>query len=423
MQIKRFTFWTALLLSAAMFWGCGSNGGGGDSLSDNQNPVDPVTGISFVMSTGCIDCHEGFAWSDEEVSAFLQGKHVIHSDHINAESGEECLACHDPIGDGAGLAGLIDSENVPAEGLAAVGCENCHGAGAEHYGHGPMPYPTPNYEVCAKCHDTLPDSHLPHHPEANNIGTKFADSAHAGSGDRNEAICVKCHTDEGGRAYKEVVSVAALETVALPRQSASPVQCRTCHDPHNAGALLKPEVSEGHGDSEEVVESSEYATCSNCHQAHDAQLGVDVTQLAGSESSDGASGDLIYHAGRYERVISSTHYDDPATSYENGDAKIEGYTMDPTNDHVCRDCHDVHSTDLTYNREWATSGHAGGLLLAKQAANADNHTFEGAVAYRAAGATDETSNGGFTHYDWDAKDRQSCQMCHTATGFVIQQVG
>ncbi len=403
--------WLVLLVAALaglVLWGCGSSGGsGGSSVTDSSGGVDPA-GNAVVGTSACISCHESLSWSAEAVADYLAGKHVIHSDHITAASAAECLECHDAYGDGAGLEDLIDAADVPADGLAAVGCENCHGGGGEHFGVGPMPVAKPGIDACATCHDTLPESHLSHHPEADNISSRYVESRHYTASVRNEALCSKCHTDEGGRLYKNVSTRTQLEATVLPVASNEAVQCRTCHNPHNAGGLLMEEV-EDHGT---VVASAEYATCVTCHM---------------SDRDDPADAEWMYHQDAYFRIISDTHYDNPETA-----DVVEGYVVDPLSERACRDCHDVHSvmeirserdTD-TINDQWAESGHAGNIGTVKKAvaqeyADLDqNRTIAQTLAIKAAGATDESSHGGFTHYDWDAGNRQSCQMCHTTTGFV-----
>lgn len=399
-------------LALMTLWGCGSSrdSGGSTTTSNVDLGTDQTTGLAYVGAATCIGCHQGFSWSAAAVQNYLEGKHVIHSDHINAASGD-CLKCHDPIGDGPTLESLISAANVPAEGLAAVGCENCHGAGGQHYGVGPIPAAEPDFNACGKCHNAEMD-HNAYHPEGDNILEDYVASPHAASGDRPQAVCAKCHTDEGGRLYRNVNSRSRLETVVLPVENASAIQCRTCHDPHNPNKLLL-EAVEDHGT---VTASAEFATCTNCHQRPDAQMAVDglgapvITQLDGSTSTDGASGDFIYHATRYTRIIASTHYDDPATANI-----IEGYVVDPTNERACRDCHNVHASDTTINEQWAGSAHGGHLLTAKEAVGADSHSAAGAVAYREAGTTDAEAPA-WTHYDWDAANRQGCQRCHTATG-------
>ncbi len=304
---------------------------------------------------------------------------------------------------------MIDPANVPAEGLAAVGCENCHGGGGEHFGVGPIPIAKPGISECATCHDN--DIHHTYHPEADFIASKFLESRHYTASVRNEAICSKCHTDEGGRLYKNVSTRTQLEATVLPVSSDEPVQCKTCHDPHNAGGLLMDAV-ESRGN---VIASAEYATCATCHM---------------SDREDPADNpEWLYHETVYYRVISDTHYDDPATP-----DIIEGYVIDPTNERACRDCHDVHSVmeiradddsssfSNTINDQWSKSPHGGfiGDVKLETAEAYDdmdkNRTAEQLTAIKEAGTTDAIS-AAWTHYNWDDTDsRGNCQECHTTTG-------
>lgn len=416
-------------LVLATLWGCGSNmDSGGDQTQGAAGSFGTDgAGIKYVGASTCISCHEGFSWSEEAVAAYLEGKHVIHSDHITAASGT-CLECHDPIGDGRTLEGLIDADDVPAEGLAAVTCETCHGAGGEHYGAGPIPNASPDFNACGQCHNSDMD-HNAYHPEADNIVEDYTASAHrGGNGERNTTKCTKCHTDEGARAYKNVMTSVGLDSAVPVVDVASPIQCRTCHDPHNPGELLKPATVSRTG---AVTGSAEYNTCTNCHQKHNAAVGttvvssgVDVT----AGTTDGSSGDVLYHTKRLERMISDTHNDDPATGYGKETNLIEGYAMKASSERVCRDCHNVHSGDLTINREWAASAHGGHILHAKEEAieSTDEETLEQTKAVIAAGSDSEA----WAHYDWDKtfkadgtdagtlpdKDRADCQRCHTSTG-------
>lgn len=407
---KKLAFVVASIFLSTL-WGCGSNmDSGGDSTAGGVDFGKDPAGVAFVGAGTCIGCHKDFSWSADVVADYLAGKHVIHSDHIDQKTAKAqgCSQCHDPIGDGPTLEKFIDPANVPAGGLAAIGCENCHGAGGEHYGIGPIPTPIPDYNACGQCHAVIPDNHLVYHPEANNIVTKVQASGHFTQGLRGGVICAKCHTDEGAKLYRDVDTVARLETLVLPVENPSPIQCRTCHNPHNAGELLEAAITSGSS-----AASAEYRTCTNCHQAHDVTVVGPVDQLAGSTSTDGASADgsVIYHAARWNRIIASTHYDKPATT-----GVIEGYTMKKTNERACRDCHDVHLADITINQQWANSAHGGHILEAKEAAAAPGlETVEEVAAIQSAGATDATAPA-WVHYDWDSSSRQSCQRCHTATG-------
>nr|WP_320049729.1 multiheme c-type cytochrome [uncultured Desulfuromonas sp.] len=410
MKVKQWFSFFVVLCSILLLTACGSNSGSGGDQSaapaEDDLGSDTETGIQYVGTATCIGCHEDFSWSAEEVSEYLTGKHVNnYAGHYGYEYmvTEGCVDCHDPVGDSPEMMTLLDNPD-----LVTVGCENCHGAGGEHYGVGPIPVAEPGIDACAKCHDQLPDNHLEHHPEANFIATNFVASRHYTASVRNEAVCSRCHTDLGGRLYKDVTNKAQLEASVLPVESDEPVQCRTCHNPHNAGGLLFEEV-EDHG---HVVASGEYATCTSCHM---------------SDSVTPDDEEWMYHEDVYYRIIADTHYDDPSTT-----SVVEGYVINPLNERACRDCHDVHSVEEirsssdtdTINDQWSYSGHAGKIGVVKKAvatAYSDmdlNRTLDQTLAIRESGASDDSSNGGFTHYDWDAGDRQSCQKCHTSTGFM-----
>ncbi|MFA5701418.1 MAG: cytochrome c3 family protein, partial [Desulfuromonas sp.] len=379
MKVKQWFSFCALLCSILLLSACGSNSGSGGDQSAGPAEGDLGTdtaGIKYVGSAKCIGCHDDFSWSTEIVDAYLMGKHVIHSDHITAaDKVNGCLVCHDPIGDGPLLEAFIDAANVPTEGLAAIGCEACHGAGGDHYGIGPMPIAKPGIDACAQCHDKLPEGHLVHHPEADMISSNFVESRHFTASVRNSAVCSKCHTDVGGRLYKDIKTKTQLNLLVMAVDSTEPVQCKTCHDPHHAGGLLM-EASRN--------SSSEYETCVTCHM---------------SDRDDPADLEWMYHENVYYRVITDTHYDDPATL-----DVIEGYAISKLNDRACRDCHDVHSvkeiqrdTD-TINDQWARSRHAGEIGIVKKekaeeyAADNMDRTTEQTVAIKEAGVLGNESS-------------------------------
>lgn len=444
-MFKRILVLVFAVLLSATFWGCSSNRDSSDrQVTGDELGNDPVTGVAFVGATTCIGCHEGFSWSSQEVADYLAGEHVIHSEHIAADADPECLGCHDPIGDGPALESLIDEADVPAGGLAAVGCENCHGAGGDHFGVGPIPVSRPSIDECGKCHGALPESHLAFHPEADNIAPNFKLSQHFDASLRNSPICSRCHTDEGAKLYKDVTTRDQLMTVVLSVESNEKIQCRTCHNPHNAGGLLFEDV-ESRGN---VIATAEYATCTSCHMSDKAAVvaSEDVDE-DGNLLPDFDQTELMYHETVYYRVLTDTHYDDPETT-----DTIEGYVVDPLSDRACRDCHNIHTVEEiradddsrnfsnTINDQWSKSAHGGfigeiKLAVAEFYGDAlddvppgldKNRTIEQMIAIKEAGVTDEEA-AAWSHYDWDAttefdvddgivNDRASCQMCHTATG-------
>ncbi|PLX95418.1 MAG: hypothetical protein C0621_03625 [Desulfuromonas sp.] len=393
--------------------GCGSNRESNFSSNTEAESLGAsAAGVSLVGSDVCIECHAGFSWSAQEVDKYLAGKHT--NNHAGSAYGFDymeanaCTECHDPIGESLGK---TDNDGVDQ---VVVGCENCHGAGGEHFGVGPMPNPLPGSDTCGECHNTLPESHLPHHPDADSIYERYAASAHAGSAgpDRSEYSsdesklnghmgdhlpfghsCVKCHTHEGAIEYLEVDD--ATEISAIDDGSGklyTSMQCKTCHDPHEAGKLLEPAVHEEHPVyaedgtldhlEETTISSAQYNTCVNCHEHEDFHLGKNVTWS-----------------------MLETHGDD-ATSNNT----IEGYVIDETAEDACSACHDVHSADTTINAQWAKSGHAAEIAIFKEEEGPDGAI---SMAYE----EERHSVIAFTEFNFafDA-DRESCQRCHTTTG-------
>lgn len=523
----------AVSLFAAALYGCGSSESGADQtigeptaqkgavsgvkvtlpangqdvlLSKNDTlaqvtQADPTQAITVIGDDQCINCHQGLnlggGITPEVVSNYLVGEHVIHSTHITEEEARTsgCYVCHDPITDGPLIEKYVadPATNVPADGLAAITCQVCHGAGGQHYGTGPMPDPIPDANVCGQCHDkqwtdtttmipltpggttteslaAISGSHVNFHPEGYAIYSDYESSAHAGSINSHVILddnptsvntpCARCHTDQGGREYKGIDTVAGLGAVQ-PVINASPVQCRTCHDPHGPdnqpNSLLMQRTTGS---------SAEYNTCTNCHQGQNAvplTAGeVDIPFQGGTVSysvSATLQQQIIQHADRYNHTITYNHYDDPGTNSTSAELPppnfepniIEGIVIDqagdvvnqtnasPTSDEQprsCRPCHNVHSASLTINHEWANSAHSAKIAVFK--ANADNgeNTAANARAVKAAGPTENYPQdpalaayaAPFVHYDWDDTDgagingaggeesRAACQRCHTATG-------
>jgi len=342
MMKKHYLTWLAIPLLLTMFTACGSNRETDGMIATTPDlGVDTQTGIAYVGTGTCINCHESLSWSSELVAEYLEGIHVVnHATNYGytymVENG--CVECHDPIGDSPVMTWIKGTEVV------TVGCENCHGAGGEHYGVGPMPEPTPAAATCGECHSTLPSSHLVYHPEADNIIEDYNASPHAvsindhnyvdGSDTDVRARCAKCHTDEGAKLYKDIqgdhLVIESLDSNPSVAD-ATPVQCRTCHNAHSPSQLLLESTTDGSG---AVVASAEFRTCTNCHQSAEAYHDPATNPY-------GALGE----------IITDTHFDDGL------DAVYTGYNIDPSNDRACRDCHNVHAADTTINNQWAASGH------------------------------------------------------------------
>jgi hypothetical protein len=139
--------------------------------------------------------------------------------------------------------------------------------------------------------------------------------------------------------------------------------------------------------------SSEYMTCTNCHQTSDAYHGENSAYEWSGHSVGSGTLDT-------SRIIYDSHFDDETTT------DIEGYNIRSSNDRSCRDCHNPHNADKTINVDWANSSHGGHILETTQ--DPTTHKYN----------VTETEGPAFVHYDMKASNRQACQRCHTSTGFM-----
>lgn len=366
----KIAFLLAALFSAALLWGCGSSGGSGaeqtpDTAQTGLFGADE-NGIRFTGAVGCIACHQGLAFSSEAVDRYLQGKHVVHGAQITAAAPAACLSCHDPIGDSHTIERFVPAASIPAGGLAAVGCENCHGAGGNHFGIEPLPNVTPDFTVCGKCHNAGqpagPAAHVG--TSAGGILENFQGSRHADSvRGAASALCSRCHSDEGFR--QNFAATAGLEAqqftaflggVAAPA-APSPVQCRTCHDAHSGELRTAATVDAA---TTAVVFSQEFNLCTSCHQVFltatpDAVSGTFSYQVDTTKTHFLASGHPTATA-----LIEDTHFANPAALIP-----VVGYNINAAAGNACTACHDPHGASRfaqveasTIATDWGTSGHA-----------------------------------------------------------------
>lgn len=286
---------------------------------------------------------------------------------------ESCVPCHDPNMDSQYVAALA-ATGAPGGSLTprpVVGCEACHGSGDGHINASfAVPYPTPDYERCGQCHNSDFD-HNQFHPEADNLVEDYRGSKHNRSLNPFSSLpvaplCAACHTDEGARTYVDT-DWTAVPAGDPPVSDAHPVQCRTCHDAHDPGKLYASTSGTG---------SEEFRLCNRCHLLDD---------WAGNPG-------VHFHEGwGDDYLITDTHI---ATSgnwppFQANLNSITGYAISYTDERVCRNCHNVHSGDLTINRQWSASAHA-----------------------------DTSAPGAWAHYNWTSFGGGSCQRCHTTTGVI-----
>lgn len=119
-------------------------------------------GHAYVGSKACKTCHMGEK-NGKIWETWLASKHANAFAVLDSAKGErtnfKCLKCH-TTGFGAETGYKVG--DMVAEGLAAVGCEACHGAGADFKSMKVMKDKAaamaaglmmPNEETCRKCHN------------------------------------------------------------------------------------------------------------------------------------------------------------------------------------------------------------------------------------------------------------------------------
>ena len=451
--------WLVLLvavMASAALWGCGSSSSSGGS--------DEVTTIADVDAVGIVNCVKCHSPATPETDSWLTSAHANPNGsprHLNPhEEGSSCQPCHNQLLDGDKLdeaftdilIGMTSggTDVYASDERDVVSCESCHGPGSAHRGIGPIAYPRPDWEQCVQCHDH-PEG-VRHADDHGLLASSIGASAHNNSDGLHASTtrCQRCHSVEGSVALAQYTGDAEvmhlmddLDPIAA-EEDLHAVTCAACHIPHDDSGRWENfivndnDLASGDWDPNGNGIADQFDFCTSCHTYYN-QDGT----LTGSGSA--ASGTAaFYHNTAWYRQITSTHYDDPTTGYGLAESLVEGYVIRQTidgadNPNPCFDCHGHelrtntrHSRDIaeaddnpndygfTIHTQWASSGHAGGLLNAKYAADPDGTRSEEVVdAVMAAGASDDTSNGGFTHYNWDDTDgRGDCQMCHTATGFV-----
>ena len=416
MRTKKFSSMVlCVLLVAAFLYGCGSSKKEGTTGTAPEN-------VAEVGDTACFQCHAATADPLTGDTFIEQYKRSTHSE---------------------------------------IGCESCHGGGAEHNGIGPFPYIL-NSEVsdaqiaqrCAMCHNgttvykgrVAPLSSSINFQNGNHANPFSAEEAH-------EAKCSRCHSHEGAvlqgiagyTGDRSILDNAAYEPV-LPRdpETFNTIRCETCHE-HGAN-LRQWMTRDAVGnvvawDPNKNFVNDQIDLCTGCHTltTNDGKLigsGNILTITTGTGTTVDVPTAAFYHNTRWFRTLPSTHYDQPDST-----TVIEGYVVRKVTESVKNPCFDCHGHEYKTNTraladrpergatiftDWGQSGHAGKVLNQKvaAAATASNSTTAQVDAVMKAGVI-ESTGAAWVHYDWDAtlnadgtSNRGECQMCHTSTGFA-----
>ncbi|WP_026842684.1 multiheme c-type cytochrome [Citrifermentans bremense] len=383
-KVFKYSAVIASLLMTAVFAGCGTSHKEGNLTAGN---------VAKVNEADCIGCHSGQYQAEK-----LTGDPIV-TNYINS-----------------------------VHNLNRVGCQDCHGGGAQHNGVGPMPYPRPTQEQCKSCHSTIVAAYVTSNHGPTNFTLEYAnDEAHR--------ICSRCHTHEGAvlggmsgyTGDKDTLTANADRAPGLDvnGSKSSGMKCITCHTTHKTNQLRTPQTTTGLFQPSATVgavvpsTNQQFNLCTSCH----SYTTPGGTLVASGTADSGITTAKFFHETAWYRIIATTHYDNPAT------ANVEGYVLRTNGANPCFDCHghemrtgtrygNTATPKDTIYTEWAESGHAGKLLASKYAkatALNDARTVATVDAVMKEGAT-EATGAAFVHYDFTQPARAYCQRCHTATG-------
>lgn len=413
----------------------------GESVTVTASSVSNVTGLTYALTSTATDAvitpvsgKPQFTVQFPTAGVYSLtltpsvGTAVTKTDLVRVEAHNACTTCHASRNADI-VASWKNSTHGPGD---APSCVSCHTAADPHV-------------VKAACVDC--------HTSATQAIADWSTGAHGLASGHTTGTCQRCHATEGAIAgfaagftggYADVLSNASAKLAwgsVQPIASNPGISCNVCHDPHSTGGLRKVNTYDTANKAAVVWDPNgngkvdQLDVCTGCHTL------IDNTGKLVGNYHDSSSASV-------ERTISDSHFDDPTT------VVVEGYNLRKTGATPCADCHNLHKADLTIQEEWAESGHAGKISVAKTDALCSNSLlYYGAAAGAACTdlrptstrtyiedykrTTTAATNGtvsanallktigpdpleAFVHYNWTQTtgtgNRATCEKCHTATG-------
>lgn len=421
MKLRTFTMSICILSLALINYGCGSS----SRESASQSGSFLFGGVATVGDTACFQCHGSNADPLTGETFVTQYQRSLH---------------------------------------AELGCESCHGGGAQHNGIGPFPFTltseTPDAQKavrCAMCHNGFTVLNGKVAPLSSSLNFQNGNHANPFSAEEaHEAKCARCHSHEGAILYGKdgftgdasILNNSSYQPVlARDPETFNTIKCGTCHE--HGGNIRQTKTRDTAGnivtwDPNGNKVTDQFDLCTSCHSmsTNEGKLigsGAILQVYTSNSLTSGATGfknvstAAYYHNTRWFRTLPSTHYDQPASRTTASGTIIEGYVIrknTTVNPNPCYDCHghefkantralvDRPERGSTVFTDWAQSAHAGKIMQAKLGAAAGKSGTAQVDAVMTAGVRDTSSkNSGWGHYNWDdTASRGTCQRCHTATG-------
>ncbi|HEX2963986.1 MAG TPA: ammonia-forming cytochrome c nitrite reductase subunit c552 [Ignavibacteriales bacterium] len=230
------------------------------------------------------------------------------------------------------------------EGVATIGCESCHGAGADHNGNTNKISYSIDAGVCLTCHDAMT-----HH----RIGYYYNASAHAKWENGEHTARTGCYPCHSGLAFQKWVDKGKPAMTDISMYSTGGVDeadvaltCAACHDPHGNGnpnqirTMTTPPLRNGFV----INGGGKGAICMNCHSSR-YNVAAKVTDKAPYFG-------FADHYGPHGNPQADMYFGQNAYQYGQ---KFDNYTTHAFMDDACATCHMQERTEANAtisNHDW-----------------------------------------------------------------------
>src|SRR5574341_566920 len=145
-----------LALSGVLMSGCGN----AKKEAGAESAIIPTQAATVGIDV-CTNCHAG------QTAQWVGSVHanVNNTPAYGDFTGAICATCHDQLGDGQLLTAEVSTTGTLPRPI--VGCESCHGGGAQHFGVGPIALTrvaadatgSGQFNTCTVCHQTASGYH------------------------------------------------------------------------------------------------------------------------------------------------------------------------------------------------------------------------------------------------------------------------
>lgn len=313
-----------------------------------QLEVNPLT-AKGVYATFCIKCHTT-GWEPTAKNgnfgalASASGFDTMWYKTYTNVSGEYEI----PYNDSTALK-LMNASYSQVVPTATIGCESCHGPGADHSGDKTKIGKSLDAGVCLQCHAAAPHHH---------VGKDYMASDHAlmAKGHASSTTCYPCHS---GTAFAKWLDNKSNPGWDIAVDGMNPIACASCHDPHDASNPNQLRTvgfdSLMNGYRPPAGMGGKGQLCMNCHHSRYSVAKKVTTKAPLYGYSD--------HYGPHGNPQADMLFGQ--NSYEFGDSLLKGLSTHTGLKDGCVTCH-MQDIDGAANHTWAMSDTAGDFVAVCQ---------------------------------------------------------